>query len=268
MTPDSESDQFPIVPESVAAAPTDAERAYWQSPWTENEIEDLGLRTVTDGGKLFCGTRQEAFAINGRTYGWKPGSKITWGITFSRLGSLSDMDVKDAITAYCKEISDSCDLFFEYVSNGDLANIRLQRVRLDGASGVLADMQIPAPNASPANEQLRGRFDDGEGWVLSANPGQGEIDFYRVGLHEFLHACGLGHKPASVTGAALIAPTYSRTLRNLQLLDIAELQRRHGAAKTTPTEPAPPVQPGIGKPVLVTLEQEGRKWSGNIPRVK
>lgn len=247
---------------------TPAERKYWEQPWTDAELADLGLRPVTEGGRLFCGTRQEPFAINGVTFGWLPGSKITWGLTFSRLGQLSDMDCKDAITEGLKEISACCDVHHEYVIAPDFANLWLTVARMDGGNGVLADCEIPQQRASVEYNRLRMRFDDGEGWVISSTPKQGEIDFYRVFLHEALHAHGLGHKPASVTGLALIAPMYSRTIRNLQPLDIAELVRRMGKPTSVPPITPPPTNPGLGKPVRAIVEQDGKRWEGSIPRVK
>ncbi len=223
---------------------------------TEQQLELYGIRSVLSGGRMFCGVTEEQFAINGTTYGWKPGSKITWGLTFSRLGQLSANEVKDVITEFCtKEISACCDLSFEYRANPDFANIYLEATRLDGPSGVLADMRIPPVNATPDNTRLRGRIDDGDNWTVSVNPPQGTIDLYRTLLHEFLHACGLGHKPANVTGAALIAPSYSRTIRNLQELDKQELIRRHGPART-PTTPLPPAPPSGPTAWPNTLEVE------------
>lgn len=257
-----------------------AEFDSWNAtPWTEAELEAMGIRSALTGGRIFCGVTEESFAINGQTFGWKPGSKITWGLTFSGLGKLSASDVKDCITTFTKEISDACDLTFEYIANADFANIYLIRQRLDGPAGVLADMQIPPANATPDNTRLRGRFDDGEHWTIAEAPPEGTIDLYRTGLHEWLHACGLGHKPANVAGAALIAPTYSRTLRNLQALDIEELRRRHG--KATAVAPAPPI-PSPEMPVpgalpvnyegVHTIEQGGKVWRGTVkgvlPRIK
>lgn len=217
------------------------------------------------GGGMFCGVSQEQFAINGVTYAWPRGSKLTWGVAFSRLGQLSGQDCKDAIVAFLKEISDACDLAFEYIANVNAANIRYTAQRLDGANGVLADMQIPVGNVSTGSTSLLGRYDDGENWVLAQNPPNGAIDFYRVGLHETLHAVGLGHKPASIQQPALIAPVYSPVVRHLQPADKAELVRRYGPATVTPSAPPTPV-PGA-KPVIVTVEQDGKKWSGSLPRV-
>ena len=237
---------------SKPATAVASEQEGWAAPFTEAEQNDLGMRPVTDGGFLYCGVTLQEYAIGGITYRW-PASvkKLKWSLNFSRLGGLTDSDFKDAATAWLKEISDCCDRQFEYVSNTRLANILYTVQRLDGSSGVLADMQIPVGNVNEGM-QLTGRFDDSEGWVLSGHPGPGQIDLYRVGLHETEHAMGLGHKPSNVAAPALIAPIYSPTLRNLQAADIAELQRRYGP----PTTPVPPpVTPPPAGSIVVTSVQ-------------
>lgn len=161
----------------------------------------MGIRSVLDGGKLFCGVSEEQFAINGVTYQWPRGSRITWGVDFSRLGTLSDMDCKDCFTAALQEISRCCDVSHAYVANARSANLLISTRRLDGAMGVLADCQIPVGNVTP-DTQLLMRLDDSEGWVISESPGPAQIDLYRVFLHEAEHGHGLGHKPANIVEPA------------------------------------------------------------------
>jgi len=236
------------------------------NPW---ETLDAELEaSVSDGGGMFCGVSQEQFAINGVTYKWPRGSRLKWGVGFSRLGQLSGQDCKDAITEFLKEISDCCDVSFEYVANVNAANIRYTAQRLDGSNGVLADMQIPVGNVSADSTSLLGRFDDGENWVLAQNPPNGTIDFYRVGLHETEHAMGLGHKPASIQQPALIAPVYSPVWRNLQPADKAELMRRYGPPQATaPATPVPPLGDSLGLEILITAAS-GQKYkaTGNAKR--
>lgn len=221
-------------------APTAEERAIWEKDFSPEEQEMHGMRPVTDGGLLYCGVVLEEYAINGVTYAWPVAiKKLRWSLNFSRLGQLSDMDFKDAATAWFKEISDCCDRLFEYTSNPRMANILYTVQRLDGRNSVLADMQIPVGNVTP-DTQLTGRFDDSEAWTLATTPGQGEIGAYPVGLHETEHAMGLGHKPTSVTAPALIAPIYNPLIRNLQAADIAEFQRRYGKSATAQPPPATP----------------------------
>lgn len=230
---------------------------------TTEQKDLLGLKSVTDGGLLFCGVTEEAFAINGVTHQWPRGSKLTWRLDVTRLGTLSNMDMRDAIAVALKEISGCCDITHSMATVGQTPNLLIISRLMDGASGVLADCQIPVGNVN-AGTSLLMRFDDSENWVIQDQPTQGVIDFYRVFLHEAEHGHGLGHKPVSIPEPALIAPMYSRTIRNLQRVDVQELLRRYGAPAAVPTPPTP--TPGA-KPVNVTVEQDGKVWKGSIPRV-
>lgn len=220
--------------------------------------------SALEGGSLFCGVTAEAFAINGVTYRWPPGSRLTIGVGFSKLGELSDMDCKDVILAAVKEPAAASNVSFEIVTNALAANVRLVRNRLDGPSGVLAQMGIPM-NPRP-DTQLIGEFDDSESWGIYESPPAGRIDFYRVFLHEFEHALGLGHKPASVRDPALIAPVYSPAIRHLQPVDVSELVRRYGAPPVAPQPPA-----SGGKPVnykgVHEISQDGKVWRGEVSGV-
>lgn len=214
----------------------------------------------------FCGQHDEGFSIGGRTYQWPRGSHITWALGFSRLGALSDMDLKDAYTRAFAEISACCDVTHAMASNPRSANILVNVVRLDGPSGVLADMQIPVGNVDQSS-QLLGRIDDSEVWGIFENPPANKIDFYRVALHELLHAHGLGHKPDNVPGPALIAPMYSRSIGHLQALDKQELLRRYGPPQTpsVPTSPnSPPTSPNLPAGAKPTVKLEvtigGQVW--------
>jgi hypothetical protein len=231
------------------------------------------LKPVALGGLLFCGVSEEQFAINGTRYQWPKGSELGWNIGFSRLGKLGDQDLKDAYAAGCAEImAATAGIKLKYVANPKTANILCNIARLDGPSGILADMQIPVGNVSDQATTLQGRFDDSELWVLSDTPAPNEIDFYRVGLHELLHAMGLGHKPPEIQDEALIAPIYNRAIRHLQPADKRELVIRYGeAAEVKPSDPPVPVAPG-SKPVWVRIEngqlkvgQDTKEWGIPLP---
>lgn len=253
------SDQFPTLPGDFAA---------FNEPWTDAELAALGIRPAHEGGFLFCGVNEQQFAIDGVTHQWPKGSKLGWNLGFSKLGSLSDLDCKGALIEALKEISACCNLDFEYVAP-NAANIIVQAVSLDGKQGVLADMQIPMGNVSDKSTRLRGRADASEIWVISETPQPGTIDFYRTMLHEFEHACGLGHGPVDVNDPALIEPRYSPRLRNLQRRDIAELQRRYGKREVAPTPPPTTHVPVPGsKSVhykgIHEVSQDGKVWRGTV----
>lgn len=261
------SDQHPTLPDEASVA------AWNAAPWTERDLELYGLRSALDGGMIFCGVTEEQFAINGRRYQWPRNiGKLTFGITFGQLGSLSDLDCKGALIDCFAEISAVVALDFEYNPNGKTANIVLTKADLDGSSGVLADMRIPVGNVSQ-NTQLPGRFDASEAWGLYEDvPPRGKIDFYRTALHELLHAMGLGHQPSSDDRPALIAPAYNVRIRNLQPADVEELQRRYPKREVQPPKPPAPT-PIPGSPPVdceLILRQGGKEWllSAQAMRVK
>jgi len=193
---------------------------------------------------------------------WRKGSKLKIAVDFDDLGQLRSSQVKEAIEAAINEIRATTDgLTFDLFTPTLSANLVCKLARLDGPNGVLADCQIPMPNASPSNTQLTMRIDTGEVWRLFAGSMNGAIDFQRVWLHEFLHGIGLGHKPASIAHPALIAPMYSPAIRNLQEADKGEIVRRYGG-RTTPIVPAPPMAPipvgGMQADVKITVN--GETW--------
>lgn len=234
-------------------------------PWSEADLALFGLRSATEGGMLFCAVTEEAFAINGVTHKWPPGITLKWHIAFSRLGSLSDMDLKQTREANLAEIAAACDVKFEYTSNPRTANLYDVALRLDGPNGVLADRQIPVGNVSDLT-QLLGRHDDAERWGLYDDvPPVGFLDWGRVDLHELLHAMGLGHGQVMPADSALIEPMYNPKIRHLQRRDKSELVRRYGESKAA----APPASGG--KPVnykgIHEIEQNGMVWRGEVSGV-
>jgi hypothetical protein len=224
--------------------------------WTDAELEMLGIKPASEGGVLFCGVELQEYAISGVTYQWPRGSHLLWRLDFSRLGPLSDMDVADAWTECLKEYAGCCDLTFGKASASQVPNLLITTRRLDGASGVLADCEIPVGNVNPGTT-LKMRIDDSENWGIVQNPPRGIIDLYRVLLHEGLHGLGLGHKPANVNEKAVIAPIYDVTLRSLQPADKGELVRRYGQPKQVPggggTQPGAP----MSVPVRVEIDAHG-----------
>lgn len=233
---------------------------------TPEQREMYGLTPASEGGKIFCGQTAEDYAINGTTYSLLPLRKITWGIAFQKLGPFSAAECRDIFAEALAEISACCDMSHEWTSDVGSANLQITSRRLDGSSGVLADCQIPVGNVTPDTHLLM-RFDDSEIWTNAEHPANGQIDIYRVFLHEALHGHGLGHKPSNIADKALISPLYSTSIRNLQFGDKTELIRRYGWSKQQPA-PTKPATPAAGKPVQVVVIQDGKQWSGELPRVK
>lgn len=210
--------------------------------------------SVLQGGSGFCGVNVQEYAINGVTYGWRRGSKIKVAVDFDDLGQLRANKVKEIIEAQVNQIRGVTDgITFELFTPSLSANIVCKLARLDGPSGVLADCQIPSPNADPANTQLQMRIDTGEAWgYFTSDRVNGVIDFGRTWLHEFLHGIGLGHQPVSIQKPAIIQPMYNPLLWLLQDTDKGEIVRRYGGAVARPKPPAPTVPPtGVPTEILV-----------------
>src|SRR5687767_298505 len=104
---------------------TPEEKVEWRTPWTDEELEQFGLRPVTAGGSLFCGRcLTMPFAIGGVRHQWPRGSTVSWHIGMARLGGLSDLDMKAARERTCKEIESYVrDLKLVYNPNGKTANL-------------------------------------------------------------------------------------------------------------------------------------------------
>jgi hypothetical protein len=134
--------------------------------------------------------------------------------------------------------------------------------RMDGSSGVLADQQLPFGRGVG----LLMRIDNGERWIAADNPSQGRINLIAVLCHEDGHCLGFQHINAGGT-PDLMNPTYSPRIFVPQPDDISYGRKLYGPPIT---DVPPPVEPPTvnGKPVQITVEQEGKKWFGTIQRVK
>lgn len=230
---------------------------------TDDELDLYGLRSADDGGVLFCGVTQQ-FAVGNVTYKWPVNSGLTWSLGAAQLGKLGGADIKQVYAECFAEIMGACNVSIAYTTNTKTANFLLTTARLDGKSGVLADHQFPMNSRS---QQLIGRYDISESWVIAQNPPRGTIDFYRVALHELLHGMGVGHGPVNRNDPALIEPSYSPFVRNLQPRDKAELVRRYGKpVKESEPKPTPGGEPSVNLQVVFG----GETWeaTGAMRRVK
>lgn len=224
-------------------------------------LEAMGVKSAAEGGLLFCATVSEPFAINGVTYQWPRNSKLKWNLGFTSLGSLNDMDLKGVYEGCFKEIMAACQVDFEYTANPDAANILVNLANMDGPSGVLADMQIPVGSI----QQVLGRIDKQDSWVIAESPPGNMLDIYRVALHELLHAMGLGHAPVIRDNPALIEPTYNRNIRHLQPRDIAELVRRYGSRIGSPQTPSGRIESCIAEIKIKLSNGQSISFTGEKP---
>lgn len=133
--------------------------------------------------------------------------------------------------------------------------------RMDGASGVLADQQLPYGSGVG----LQMRIDSSERYIAADNPPNGMLNLIAVLCHEDGHCLGLQHIDAGGT-PDLMNHTYRNGIFVPQPDDISYGRKLYGVPiAATPTTPGPPTV--VGKPVNITVEQDGHKWAGTIQRV-
>lgn len=152
---------------------------------------------------------------------------------------------------------------FEWVwsTNPKTAHVLVHGVKLDGPSGVLADMQLPC--GARANTQLRGRTDTSERWKVYDGPGTpGELDLTRTDAHELGHAMGIPH----IDAGNLMQALWDRNIWMPQAGDVAFLVKLYGRPKNPQPQPQPqpPSGPvGTGEPDRVQVLTV--KWLGQPP---
>lgn len=133
---------------------------------------------------------------------------------------------------------DSSSKALGYHADGKLEGIvAINTVRLDGASGVLADSYLPCGTV-----RIRQRYDTSEAWINAERPPSNRIDLVRVAAHEIGHAIGLPH----IANGNLLQPMYSTAIRKPQSGDIAEAVRRYGPRRAPAPPPVNPVPPAGG----------------------
>jgi hypothetical protein len=136
-----------------------------------------------------------------------------------------------------------CGLVFEQTKDGKQADFLIQARKIDRASGVLAEHELPFGTDQP----LHGWFDTSESWTVSKTPGN-KIDLLAVSTHEFGHGIGLSHLQAP---GSLLNPYYVPGLQKPQKADIAEAQARYGKPVEEP-KPLPTPTPTPDGKVLIS----------------
>lgn len=182
-------------------------------------------------------------------------NRPTWCLN-ATLPGIGGEALHGAIVAAFRSWELVCDLVFTEVQDTRAANILIIDHAFDGPSGILADARLP----TPGTKQQPVRIDRSERWTLNGGNG---IKLITVLAHEFGHVIGFSHLPSSPP-PDLMEAQYDPNVNAPQDTEIAIAAKLYGLPKASPS-PKPPVS---GKPVLVTLEQDGRQWQGNIPRVK
>ena len=173
----------------------------------------------------FCNVPEHALAIAGSS-SWRRGYVLRH-LVESKPDEFTDQEYKELIDATLALWTSASGLRTERVTSSP--NLVFKTRRIDGAGGILAEAQLPPPDAGP-NVILSCWMDVGEQWVNATNPAGRMMDAYRVLGHEEGHLFGLGHESR---GRALMNPTISE-IRSLTDLDIEEIVRRYGDPSTTP----------------------------------
>ena len=117
------------------------------------------------------------------------------------------------------------------------ADLVIRCVDLGGPYGVLADCELPGPKVQHM------RLDSTESWVvhLGQDVPANLIDLYRVAVHEWGHAWGMGHAPQGSPN--LMSPTYSRSIWVPQGWERDQMVRGYGPPPPAPEPPVVPSEP-------------------------
>lgn len=194
--------------------------------------------------------------------------RIAWCLTAHPLGSgLTKQQVDTTIGLAFSQWSEHCSLEFFQVQDQQQANIimgvgRGRRADFDGASGVLAWMQLPSQENYRG--QLSGLFDGDENWAIE---GRG-ILLLNVACHEIGHALGLVHSRRS---DQLMSPTYSSRVPKPLNEDVERIQKLYGPRTAAPVPPVVPpvVPPPAGGPVECEVRiggPTGQVFAGTLNR--
>lgn len=178
----------------------------------------------------FCNVADQVTAFAGQAVCRWRHAPITWTVV-ETLDGFSRDDLVSVYTEAWRDWSDACGVRIEYVADASRANIHIGARHIDRQYGTLAEAELPCGNVTP-NTRLRVWFDEGENWVVAANPPPGKIDLMRVAIHEFGHSLGIGHNPDGIANA-IMDPSVSH-IRRVQAWDIAQAQARYGQPSSTP----------------------------------
>lgn len=215
-----------------------------------------------------CGVTAQQIALAQRGISqWANKRRLKWYVA-DRLRGLSLETMTAAYHQAFGSWQAVCGLVFEQTFEQPLADFVVLTRRIDGASGVLAEHELPNGNDRP----IRGWFDIDEQWVVSPTPGR-SIDLVAVATHEFGHGIGLGHEETRRT-TALLDPIYDPRIRVPQEWDIAQAQMRYGLPVEEPTPIPPPSLPPTPGPsaappelqVMITVPSMSAMYQGTLQR--
>lgn len=198
-----------------------------------------------DGSRL-CGV-DDRQGIGESRCRW-PLPDITWALK-ADLPPFPRSSLVGAIEQAWKYWADVCGIRPRMVSTAANIEIGIQTI---SPGGVLADCELPC--AVNMRQSCRMRIDTAEAWVIAQNPPANKVDLVRVICHELGHGLGCPH----LSGPNLMAPTYSRDIRQPQRDDIAWMVGTYGLPTAPVPEPVPPTTEGIKELVSFLTDSSGR----------
>jgi hypothetical protein len=185
-----------------------------------------------------------------------PTNRPTWCLNATLPGIGADALHKALVESFANWQA-VCDLAFIEVTDARTANIVIIDHEFDGPTGILADAMLP----TGVRQQVL-RLDRSERWIIADNIPTNRIELRTVGRHEIGHIIGFSHLPSGPPPDRMEA-RYSPTVNVPQATEIAMARKLYGPPASTPVDPT---KPGA-KPVNVTVEQDGKRWSGSLQRV-
>ena len=205
----------------------------------------------------FCGVREQ-FGFTNRPQSKLPMLDPTWYFD-GDLPGLSDATVDATIQAALSTWSKRCRPVWSKAATMASATLKIITTRIDGPLNILADCEFPYPGMRQILMRL-----DMEKFTTAFNPGPNYLGLPHVVAHEGGHAMGVFHLADDST-PDLMNARYNARIWEPQDDDAAIVLQLYGPPLAIIPQPTPPI-PGM-KSINVNVEQDGKKWSGSIPRI-
>lgn len=186
-------------------------------------VDGITASTVTHP---YCGCTQSAI-VQGGLARWERPQDIRYYLDIATLPAGANW--RSVLRAAADAWEAVCGVKLTEVSTATAANVIVLGDRRDGASGVLADAELPY--GKERTKALLLTFDNAENWTNGIDP-------YAVATHELGHILGFDHVDAR-NGTALMNPMYNPRVSKPTAVDVTIATKRYGAPIPKPAAPAP-----------------------------